>query len=176
MKEIWKDIPGYEGSYQVNNFGIIKSLSRLTDHGKYGKFIMKGRILKPKKHNGYMIVSLRLNNKTVTASIHKLVALAFIENPENKPCVNHINGIKDDNRMENLEWCTYKENMSHAVKTGLNNMKGTNHHKAKLNDNDIRTIRKSRNKISQSKLGEMFNVSQQHINKIMTGKRWEHIV
>lgn len=68
---------------------------------------------------GYELVHLRKNNKRKASTIHRLVALAFIPNPENKPCVNHINGIKIDNRIENLEWVTLSENMKHAVKNGL---------------------------------------------------------
>lgn len=111
MKEIWKDIIGYEGYYQVSNLGNIKSLDRDIQYsdGKvvhyYGKEI-HGFI----KNSGYITVDLYKNNKRKKFSVHRLVAEAFVENPLNKFEVNHINENKLDNRAENLEWCTSSEN------------------------------------------------------------------
>lgn len=123
MKEIWKDIIGYEGLYQVSNLGRIKSLKRKTisrnGNTKYLKS-EKERILKTvNDNNGYVIVYLCNNGKNKMIRVHRLVAKTFIPNPEMKPVVNHINGIKNDNRLENLEWTTYQENIIHAYKTGL---------------------------------------------------------
>lgn len=118
MKEIWKDIENYEGLYQVSNLGKIKSLEhdRKADKGSYTQ---KSRIMKSFIVRGYYQVRLYKDRKYKNFSIHRLVAQAFIPNLENKAQVNHINGIKTDNRMENLEWCTQSENMIHAYKTGL---------------------------------------------------------
>ena len=99
MKEIWKDIKGYEGMYQVSNLGRVRSL-------KYGKY----KILKGSKTNGYLQVRLSKNGYQTTYRIHRLVAETFIDKIEGKNCVDHINGIRDDNRSENLRWCTVKEN------------------------------------------------------------------
>jgi hypothetical protein len=111
-EEIWKAIAGYEAQYEVSNFGRIKSLN-FNRTGK--ERILKSVTIK----SGYCQVSLCENNNCIIHSVHRLVAKAFIPNPENKPEVNHINGVKADNRVENLEWNTQSENGSHAYKTGL---------------------------------------------------------
>lgn len=119
VMEIWKDIKGYEGYYQVSNLGRVKSLNTRLKY-RYGYRTRKGRILKPSiSHKGYFKITLSKNNKSRNATIHRTVAQAFIPNPENKPCTNHKNGIKTDNRVENLEWCTISENTQHAYDTGL---------------------------------------------------------
>lgn len=123
MKEIWKDIQGYEKLYQVSNFGKIKSLPKKTK--MKNQYTEKEMILKPTKNRyGYYYVDLcnGKNNKKKYL-IHQLVAKAFIPNPESKPQVNHKNGIKTDNTLNNLEWCTAKENNIHAIKNGLRKIK-----------------------------------------------------
>lgn len=111
MEEIWKDIAGYEGRYMVSNFGRVKSMKYLAHDGEK---IMKS----VRHHTGYMIVSLGRKPRKMFL-VHVLVANAFIENKDNKPYVNHIDGNKANNKAENLEWVTAKENTSHAIKTGL---------------------------------------------------------
>lgn len=113
-KEIWKDIEGYEGLYQVSNFGKVKSLNYKRQN--------KVKILKPSqtgkgafKGQGYL--SLHLKNKQF--KVHRLVAEAFIPNKENKPQINHKDGNKLNNNSNNLEWCTNSENQKHAWKNGL---------------------------------------------------------
>lgn len=106
--EIWKDIIGYENIYQVSNFGRVRSLRRLR--------IVNQRLSK----SGYLNVTLRKesNSKLKGMRVNRLVAIAFIENINNKPYVNHINSIKTDNNVNNLEWCTQSENIKHAYKIG----------------------------------------------------------
>lgn len=108
--EIWKDIKGYEGWYQVSNQGRVRSLDR-TVYFKDGKRsrTYKGKILKYKYHHGYQMVNLLKNKEINTVYVHKLVINAFIPKVEGKTWTNHKNGIKSDNRVENLEWCTPSE-------------------------------------------------------------------
>lgn len=114
MQEIWKDIPGYESIYQVSNLGNIKSL-------KSGNHHSKTKILTPVCADGrYLRVSLYKDKIPKYFPVNRLVAMAFIPNPDNKPQVNHINGNKKDNCVKNLEWCTSSENNLHAYKTGIN--------------------------------------------------------
>lgn len=114
MTEIWKDIKGHEGLYQISNIGRVKSFRR-----------NKTKILKNTKTvYGYSQVGIN----GIPSKVHILVAKSFIHNQENKPCVNHLNGVKTDNNVENLEWCTYKDNTLHAYRTNLiNKKKGIEH-------------------------------------------------
>ena len=118
--EIWKDIKGFEGLYQVSNLGNIKSYDRVVKctHGKTRT--IKGKTLKKiKLKDGYLYVHLYKNTIVTNKVIHRLVAEAFIENTLNKEEVNHIDCNKHNNRVDNLEWVTPKENMEHAWKNGL---------------------------------------------------------
>ena len=121
MKEIWKDIIGFEGLYQVSNLGRIKSVERYVLNTRWNiKMHKQEIILKPSKNKkGYNLVAISKNNKLYSYQIHRLVAQAFIPNPDNKQQVNHKNGIKNDNRVDNLEWATPHENMKHAYKNNL---------------------------------------------------------
>lgn len=103
-QEIWKDVVGYEGLYQVSNFGRVRKIEPVII-GQGG--------------SRYKSVWLKKNNEKNFCSVHRLVAQAFIPNPENKKTVNHINGIKSDNRVDNLEWATYSENIKHALNNNL---------------------------------------------------------
>lgn len=108
-KEIWLDIKGYEGLYQVSSEGRVKSLKRKRRKNE--------RILKPSNDRGYLYVDLCSGGKRKRHKVHRLVCQAFCENPENKPEVNHINENASDNRACNLEWCTRKENNNHGTRT-----------------------------------------------------------
>jgi hypothetical protein len=126
IMEIWKDIKGYEGFFMVSSFGNVKSCERDVWNGK-GYYRKQEIILKQRKNKkGYLIVDLSFNNRTnkKIALVHRLVAGAFIENKYNYPQINHINGIKTDNRFENLEWCTNSQNQKHAWSMGLQKVSG----------------------------------------------------
>lgn len=110
MEEIWKYIKDYEGLYQVSNKGRIKSLQ--DNHGN-----RRDKIMNPTKDNrGYLRVPLSKNKRRRNCRVHRLVAESFIPNPFNKPCIDHINSIKTDNRSENLQWCTIQENNKNPIR------------------------------------------------------------
>lgn len=115
QKEIWKPVVGYEGLYEVSNFGRIKAPLKIVRSGKMMRKYQE-RIITP-QHNkqGYLSVSLYKNGKSKRHLVHRLVMLAFVPNAENKPHIDHINTIKDDNRLENLRWATPKENANNEI-------------------------------------------------------------
>lgn len=115
MEEIWKDIENYEGLYQVSNLGRIKSFPRRYSRNK-APIIMKQRI----DHKGYLQLSLCKNGKEQNKKVHRLVAQGFIPNPNNLPQINHIDGVKTNNNVSNLEWCDNSYNQLHANRMGLN--------------------------------------------------------
>lgn len=112
MEEIWKDIEGYEGEYQISNLGRVKSLERFVPFSSHKKLIKEQIRVSRVGKNGYEYIGLRKNERY---TVHQLVAKAFIPNLENKPCVDHINGNRCDNRVENLRWCTHKENCNFPI-------------------------------------------------------------
>lgn len=117
MSEVWRDIEGYEGLYQVSSEGRVKSLER-TFIDKIGRErYVKERILKPGVDRyGYLLVTLYAGGKRKKLKVHRLVCQAFHDNPGNKPCVNHIDENKTNNAASNLEWCTYEENINHGTR------------------------------------------------------------
>ena len=115
---MWKDIKGYEKLYMVSDMGEIKSLPKNHRYGSKVERILKGR---PDK-DGYLRVNLSKDGKLKEAKVHRLVANAFIPNPQNKPTVNHKNALVSDNRLSNLEWFTYSEQNKHLYKMGLKDL------------------------------------------------------
>lgn len=114
--EVWKDVINYEGFYQVSNFGNVRSLDRIIKYIDGRSRNEKGKVLNPYKGTKkYLYIDL----KGKSVSIQRLVAIHFLENPENKPTVNHIDGNKSNNHVDNLEWNTFSENNYHAWQTGL---------------------------------------------------------
>lgn len=118
---IWKDIKGFEGIYQVSNTGLVKSLSREIALNRGGKYVTKEKICSPSyDQRGYkQLVLTNKHHKRVGRRIHRFVAENFIPNPDNKREVNHIDGNKLNNHVNNLEWCTSKENIQHAFRIGI---------------------------------------------------------
>lgn len=117
MEEIWRPVKGFEGYYEVSNMGNVRSIDRIV---KRGRFCEKRKshplsVVISSGTKGYCFVNLNINGKTYSKKVHRLVADAFIPNPYNKPCVDHINTIRTDNRAENLKWATYKENANNPI-------------------------------------------------------------
>lgn len=164
-KEIWKDIKGYEGLYQVSNLGRVKSLEQPAKPGS-GNHARPEVILKLRNRLGYSVIGLYKNTKQKYHSVNRLVAQAFIPNPENKSETNHINGIKNDNRVENLEWCTRSENINHSY-----NVLGNVGAGRKLTKDQVFEILACEEGIV--KTGLMFNVSQSVISCIRRGKTYK---
>lgn len=134
--EIWKPIIGYENKYEISSMGRIRILERIgirTGKYKSNSVCRKEQFLAVfSTQKGYKRVCLIINCKAKKYFLHRLIALHFIPNTYNKPYINHINGVKDDNRLENLEWCTTKENLDHAFITGLRiPSKGEKHYASK---------------------------------------------
>ena len=111
--EVWRDVVGYDGYYQVSNRGNVRSVTRKDSIGRK----IGGRILKPRyDRGGYLLINLCKNGKVRTKLIHRLVAERFIPNPESLPQINHIDEDKANNNVENLEWCTSKDNINHGTR------------------------------------------------------------
>lgn len=133
--EMWKDIKGFEGIYQISNYGRVKSFMKTKKIGRWKEkstFNIPERLMKEHRYNdGYMYYSLYKNGITKKIKTHRLVAIHFIENPNDFKYINHINAIRDDNRIENLEWCTHSHNMKHKFILGNQSNKGKNNPQSK---------------------------------------------
>lgn len=179
---IWRDVVGFEGYYKVSISGQVYSLPKTTIGGN-GLRKLSGKILKPANKNGYLVVCLYNDASKKYVSIHRIVGQAFLKNPDNKPTINHINGDKADNRVENLEWVSQAENNKHAYDSGLVNTKSRNYSKgearynSKLTEQQVKEIRKEYRprKVSQKKLAQKYGVSEIVIWSIIHNKIWTHI-
>ena len=170
--EIWKDIEGegVDGLYQVSNFGRVKSFHSLP-----------AKLITPYvNYNGYYVVEMRKDKKKITRLLHRLIAKAFIPNPENKPYINHKDGNKLNYSLENLEWVTSAENTRHARENGLMKIKrGTQCSHAKFTETEIKYIRKNYNpsdkKNNANSLAKKFGVSTTTIYYIVHEKIYKDV-
>lgn len=174
----WVDIPGYEGAYQICRSGRVRSLSRRVG-GKAGSMrSIPGKILTNFVDDGYWCVALgdSNNGKGGKRRLHILLARTFIPNPKNKPEVNHINGIKLDVRLSNLEWNTRQENASHAQRMGLLTGRSEANRGVKLTMAKVRVIkRKLARQVNKRKLAKQFGVGYCTIVDIGLGRTWADV-
>jgi len=165
MEEEWRKIEGFS-DYTVSNLGRVCSTKR-----------EQAIILKTRKNNyGYLLVDLYSKNKKHhTVTIHRLVALAFIPNTENKSEVNHINGDKTDNNINNLEWVTDSENMKHAFATGLRSHMGVNNTRTHLTEAQVIEIYMLAHagSLKQKEIGRRYGISYVTVSFIKTGRTWK---
>lgn len=166
--EKWLDVVGYEGLYQVSNYGRVQSFQSI-----------RPRILKPSVRNGYLSVTLHKGGDYQTFSIHILVAQHFVPNPENKPIVNHLDANRLNCRADNLEWGTYSENTQHALKMGALMGRASNLGRAVLTPEEVRKIRETYKPYDPEKggaaLARKFNVSESVIHNIIYKKCYKQI-
>jgi hypothetical protein len=168
MCEIWKSVEGFENLYEVSNLGNVRRLDAITSNGHF----WKGRVLKLRHaSNGYITIGLYENGKGHERRVHRLVATAFIPNPKNLPVVNHKDGNKKNNNVDNLEWTTKIENERHSVKIGTTPV-GSQTHSAKLNEENILEIFSMRESgMKQAQIARHFNVNPSRISRILSGDR-----
>lgn len=173
--QIWMPVKGFEGRYEVSNLGVIRSLVT-PDSINGGIHIRKiPRLLcLPKNKNGYVKAPLSKDGKTYHKLAHRIVAEAFLDNPNNKPQVNHINGIKHDNRIENLEWSTCSENIAHSFNSCFRKApSGDECPVSKLSSKDVMAIFNS--KKPGTLLAKEYSVHPMTISDIKTGRSWSTV-
>jgi len=168
LNKKWKIINDFP-DYEISNFGEVRSFKLYSD----------GKILNNLNSKEYFSVFLYKDKKRLLKKIHRLVLETFnpVKNMDNLQ-VNHINGIKTDNRLENLEWCTHSENMKHAFKNGLQSLKGEKNTQSKLTEKNIIEIFKDLDDgiLTQKEISEKFNVSQSTICDIKMNRTWSYVI
>ena len=187
MKDlVWKDVVGFEGFYKVSENGDIKSLERYDEYINRGKVCLRHRkekILTPKlNRGGYLVYHLRDASRDIECwpTSHRLVALSFVDNVENKPYIDHKDGVKTNNHYTNLEWCTAQENTQHAYDTGLAKSviyryakRGEDNHNAVLKKEDIPEIKRKRAEgMTYKAIGEQYGVCLSAIFSVCKGESW----
>lgn len=172
MNEIWKEVPNFEGKYYISNTGKLKSIGgKFTKKCPFG-YITEGCV----EMIGYRVVALRKPGILVRARIHTLVANAFVKKPESKVrlTVNHIDGNKINNNADNLEWITSGDNVRHAVKIGLHNIKGEKHPHVKLTEEKVIEMRRLRfeEKLTHEEIAKRFGVCRRQAGDVINGVNW----
>lgn len=173
--ELWKDIPGFPG-YQASSFGRIKAVAKQSYNIKSKTLCWrKERVLKSKPDSsGYLTHTLKGPYRKKTWLAHRIIAIAWLPNPNKKEFVNHKNGIKTDNRPQNLEWCTKSENGIHAVEFGLHNtLRGEKNGNHRLNKSEVIQIRASAG--THQEIASKYGIAKSTVYAIIKRKLWAHI-
>jgi hypothetical protein len=171
IDEAWRTLPGFS-KYEFSSFGNVRSRDSIDSMGR----LKRGIVLKlQKSSNGYVILTLSSDNAKKTFQIHRLIATAFVPNDSNLPCVNHINGNKQDNKVQNLQWCSYSENNQHAFDSKLKlPTKQDGRPGTKLSLSKARLIRELARCGSEAEaLAERFKVCKQMVKDVIANKRWK---
>lgn len=173
LKEIWKSVEGYEGLYEISNLGNLYRLEYITNRGRKIKGKLMNQYL---NYKGYIQVYLIKEGKKFTTTIHRLMAIAFIPNPDNKPQINHLNGIKNYNKLENFEWCDNSENQLHAFHTGLKKYpKGELNSNTSLTEELVNIIKQEYNSGGKiPELSKKYSIELQILRNIIYGRTWTH--
>ena len=178
-QEEWKDVHGYVGYYQVSNLGNVRSVDRYVNNHKGDKAFRKGKPLtKSLDDKGYVRYTFRMGKSKKMKRGHRLVAEAFIPNPNQHTIINHKDGNKQNNHISNLEWCTHRHNSQHAESMGLvNHVKGSNHYKATTTENDVRAMRRlyAKGEHTQKQIAEIFSINSNTIKHILARRSWPGI-
>lgn len=170
MEELWKSVDNYEGAYEVSSLGRIRSLDRVAVDGSN----IKGRLLKfSYDGSGYNKVNLFKFGENQYLKVHRLVAIAFVPNPEGLPQVNHDDGNKENNFYKNLIWCTNQINTIHAYENKLTTNQGETHYKAKLDKEKVLFIRAST--LSVTELSNKLDVSKSSIRDVINRRYWKSV-
>ena len=176
--EVWKSVPGFEGYYEASNIGRIRTVDRIgkTCYGADRK--LNGKLVAQNSgKKGYLRVSSRIHGVML---VHRLVALTWIQNPDALPVINHIDGNKENNRIENLEWCTQSYNMKHAHRNGLAKgmvlLKGDKSIAAKLTERKVANIKfRLLHGDRAVDLAKEYGVNKNTIAELKAGRSWSHV-
>jgi len=176
-KEIWREVKGFESFYEVSSNGRVRSIDRYVNHYKGGVSLRIGVVLTQRLNGrGYLGVILKKNGLPKSKVTHRLIAESFIDNKKNKPYINHINGVKTDNRICNLEWCTGSENTNHAYRTGLIEVvSGSKRYNSKLTESEVLDMRLNKGSLNYNELSVKYGVSRHLVSGIINRRNWKHI-
>lgn len=179
-EELWLPVIGFVGVYEVSNLGRVKSLSRVVTRGD-SVMHLKETLLKPGlsgyRGGQYWMVVLRHEGTVRTARVHRLVCESFLAQPKGYVYVNHKDGDKLNNHINNLEWCTSSQNQAHAYRTGLRAKNiGVRNGRSKLSEETVRQIKHLLSKgVTQASIARQLGVSKIRVNSIKSGRTWGHI-
>jgi hypothetical protein len=176
--EVWKDVKGLENYYQVSNLGNVRSKERFVIRGRGGKYKVECKNLNPSiNSDGYFTGIFRVDKRPINYKVHRIMAQSFMGEIPQGFEVNHINGIKSDNRLENLEVVSKSENIKHAFDLGLNKpRRGELNGMCKIDSDTAKWIKEmTKNGFTESQISSQLNVSIHTIRDIRRGRTWKHV-